>query len=240
MEEILYELREHSSGLNAGRWDYLFSTIKTLRRRKDLVLPDRQQLTMTVPFMRVNEAAIAKVREDKLRESGDGFDGTWVAHPDLVPLAREIFERALGGKANQRERLRPEVSVTAAQLVDTRIPGGSVTEAGFRNNVNVGLQYLNSWLTGNGAAAIFNLMEDVATAEISRSQLWQWIRNGAKLSDGRAVTQELYEAVKAEELAKLGGAGVGRMREAIEILDGLVENEEYTEFLTLPAYPHLE
>jgi malate synthase len=272
MDEILYELREHSSGLNAGRWDYLFSTIKTLRRRKDLVLPDRQQLTMTVPFMRaytellvktchrrgahamggmaafiptrkdpaVNEAAITKVREDKLRESGDGFDGTWVAHPDLVPVAREIFEKALGGKANQRERLRPEVSVTAAQLVDTRVPGGSVTEAGFRNNVSVGLQYLNSWLTGNGAAAIFNLMEDVATAEIARSQLWQWIHNGAKLSDGRPVTKGLYEAVKAEELAKLGGAGVGRMREAIEILDGLVEREDYTEFLTLPAYPHLE
>src|SRR5262249_51272831 len=160
----------------------------------------------------------------KLRESGDGFDGTWVAHPDLVPVAREIFERALGGKANQRERLRPEVSVTAAQLSDTRVPGGSVTEAGFRNNVNVGLQYLNSWLTGNGAVAIFNLMEDVATAEIARSQLWQWILNRAKLADGRPVTKELYEAVKAEELAKLGGAGVGRMREAIEILDGLVEN----------------
>jgi malate synthase len=272
MDEILYELREHSSGLNAGRWDYLFSTIKTLRRRKDLVLPDRQQLTMTVPFMRaytellvktchrrgahamggmaafiptrkdpaVNEVAIAKVREDKLRESGDGFDGTWVAHPDLVPVARDIFEKALGGKANQRERLRPEVSVTAGQLTDTRIPGGSVTEAGFRNNVNVGLQYLNSWLSGNGAAAIFNLMEDVATAEIARSQLWQWIHNGAKLSDGRPVTKELYESVKAEELGKLGGEGSGRMREAVEILDGLVEKDDYTEFLTLPAYPRLE
>ena len=272
MDEILYELREHSSGLNAGRWDYLFSTIKTLRRRKDLVLPDRQQLTMTVPFMRaytellvktchrrgahamggmaafiptrkdpaVNEAAIAKVREDKLRESGDGFDGTWVAHPDLVPVAREIFEKALHGRANQRERLRPEVSVKAAQLVDTRVPGGSVTEAGFRNNVSVGLQYLNSWLTGNGAAAIYNLMEDVATAEIARSQLWQWIHNGAKLSDGRPVTRELYEAVKAEELDKLGGLNAGRMREAVEILDGLVKRDEYTEFLTLPAYPHLE
>jgi malate synthase len=272
MDEILYELREHSSGLNAGRWDYLFSTIKTLRRRKDLVLPERQQLTMTVPFMRaytellvktchrrgahamggmaafiptrkdpaVNEAAIAKVREDKLRESGDGFDGTWVAHPDLVPVAREIFEKALGGRANQRERLRPEVSVTAGQLTDTRVPGGSVTEAGFRNNVSVGLQYLNSWLSGNGAAAIFNLMEDVATAEIARSQLWQWIHNGAKLSDGRPVTRELYEAVKAEELGKLGGMSSSRMREAVEILDGLVEKDEYTEFLTLPAYPHLE
>jgi len=272
MDEILYELREHSSGLNAGRWDYLFSTIKTLRRRKDLVLPERQQLTMTVPFMRaytemlvktchrrgahamggmaafiptrkdpaVNEAAIAKVREDKLRESGDGFDGTWVAHPDLVPVAREIFEKALGGRANQKERLRSEVSVTAAQLVDTRVPGGSVTEVGFRNNVSVGLQYLNSWLSGNGAAAIFNLMEDVATAEIARSQIWQWIHNGARLSDGRPVTRDLYEAVKAEELEKLGGVSAGRLREAVEILDGLVEKDEYTEFLTLPAYPHLE
>jgi malate synthase len=272
MDEILYELREHSSGLNAGRWDYLFSVIKTLRERRDLVLPDRAQVTMTVPFMRaytellvktchrrgahamggmatfipsrkdpaINDKALAGVRADKLRETGDGFDGTWVAHPDLVPVAMEVFEKALSPKPHQKDRLREEVSVSAAQLVDTRVPGGSVTEAGFRKNINVALQYLNSWLTGNGAAAIFNLMEDVATAEISRSQLWQWIHNGAKLSDGRSATRELYEAVKAEELVKLGGPGVGRMREAVEILDGLVEKDEFTEFLTLPAYPHLE
>ena len=272
MEEILYELREHASGLNAGRWDYLFSTIKTLRRRRDLVLPDRQQLTMTVPFMRaytellvrtchrrgahamggmapfipsrkdpaVNEAALARVRDDKLRESRDGFDGTWVAHPDLVPVAMEVFEKALGPRANQKERLREDVSVAAAPLRDTTVPGGTVTEAGFRNNVNVALQYLSSWLSGNGAAAIFNLMEDVATAEIARSQLWQWIHNGASLVDGRPATAALYETVKAEELARLGGPGTGRLREAAEILDGLVPNEEFTEFLTLPAYPHLE
>jgi malate synthase len=272
MEEILHELREHASGLNAGRWDYLFSTIKTMRRRRDLVLPDRQQLTMTVPFMRaytellvrtchgrgahamggmapfipsrkdpsINEAALGKVREDKLRESRDGFDGTWVAHPDLVPVAMEVFEKVLAPRPNQKDRLREEVRVTASELADTRVPGGSVTEAGFRNNVNVALQYLNSWLLGNGAAAIFNLMEDVATAEIARSQLWQWTHNGAKLSDGRPADRALYESVKAEELARLGGESSGRLGEAVEILDGLVEEDEFTEFLTLPAYAHLE
>ena len=272
MEEILHELAEHSSGLNAGRWDYLFSMIKTLRRRRDLVLPDRAQVTMTVPFMRaytellvktchqrgahamggmaafipsrrdaeVNKAAMARVRDDKLRESGDGFDGTWVAHPDLVGVAREVFEKALAGRANQKERLREEVSVTAEMLVDARVPGGTVTEPGVRSNVNVGLQYLNSWLSGNGAAAIFNLMEDVATAEISRSQLWQWIHNAARLSDGRAATPALYEAIRTEELAKLGGQDTGRLREAAEILDGLVGAEEFVEFLTLPAYGYLE
>jgi malate synthase len=272
MDEILYELREHASGLNAGRWDYLFSTIKTLRRRKDLVLPERQQLTMTVPFMRaytellvktchrrgahamggmapfipsrkdpaINEAALSKVRDDKLREARDGFDGTWVAHPDLVPVAMDVFEKALAPRPHQKERLRDEVSVSAAQLTDTRVPGGSVTEAGFRNNVNVALQYLSSWFNGNGAAAIFNLMEDVATAEIARSQLWQWIHNKASLADGRPVTRELYAAVREEELARLGGPGAGRLREAVEVLDGLVLSEEFTEFLTLPAYPHLE
>ena len=272
MEEILHELVEHGSGLNAGRWDYLFSMIKTLRRRRDLVLPERAQLTMTVPFMRaytellvktchrrgahamggmapfipsrrdpaVNEAALAKVREDKLREAGDGFDGTWVAHPDLVPVAREVFEKALSGRANQKERLREEVNVTAEMLLDTRVPGGTVTEAGFRNNVNVALQYLNSWLSGNGAAAIFNLMEDVATAEISRSQIWQWIHNDARLSDGRAVTADLYRTVREEELSRLGGPGSGRLGEAAEILDGLVGAEDFPEFLTLPAYRYLD
>jgi malate synthase len=272
MEEILWELREHASGLNAGRWDYLFSTIKTLRRRKDLVLPDRAQITMTVPFMRaytellvrtchrrgahamggmapfipsrkdpsINEAALAKVREDKLRESRDGFDGTWVAHPDLVPVAMEVFEKALAPKPNQKNRLREDVSVSAAQLTDTSVPGGTVTEAGFRNNVNVALQYLSAWLGGNGAAAIFNLMEDVATAEIARSQLWQWIHNRAALADGRPVTPALYQTIRAEELVKLGGPGVERLGDAVEILNGLVEKEEFTEFLTLPGYAYLE
>lgn len=272
MEEILYELRSHASGLNAGRWDYLFSTIKTLRSRKDLVLPDRAQLTMTVPFMRaytellvatchrrgahamggmapfipsrkdpqVNEAALAKVREDKQREARDGFDGTWVAHPDLVPVAMEVFQKALGERPHQKERLREDVAVSEGDLTDTRVPGGSVTEAGFRNNVNVALQYLTSWLGGNGAAAIFNLMEDVATAEIARSQLWQWIHNQAALSDGRPVTAALYRQVRGEEVARLDGGSRERLREAAEILDGLVESATFVEFLTLPAYRYME
>jgi malate synthase len=272
MNEILYELREHASGLNAGRWDYLFSAIKTFRRRRDLNLPDRSQLTMTVPFMRaytellvatchrrgahamggmapfipsrkdprVNEAALAKVREDKQREARDGFDGTWVAHPDLVPVAMEVFQKTLGEKPHQKDRQREDVAVTASQLADLKVPGGTVTEAGLRNNVNVALQYLSSWLSGNGAAAIFNLMEDVATAEIARSQLWQWTQNGARLSDGRSVTRSLYESVKMEELGKLGGSSSGRLGSAAEILDGLVEKDEFTEFLTLPAYKYLE
>ena len=220
MEEFLYEMREHASGLNAGRWDYMFSFIKKFRNRKDKLLPDRAQVTMTVPFMRaytellvkschthgahamggmapfipsrknpeINEKALARVREDKLREVSDGFDGTWVAHPDLVPTAKEVFDQKLGAKDNQKDRLRSEVQVTAAQLTDPAVPGGKITEAGFRLNVDVALQYINSWLLENGAAAIYNLMEDAATAEISRAQLWQWIHQGAKLDDGRAAT----------------------------------------------------
>ena len=189
---------------------------------------------------KVNEAALAKVREDKLREVGDGFDGTWVAHPGLVPVAREVFQKALGDRPHQRDRLREEVATSAGMLLDTRVPGGAITEAGFRNNVNVALQYLSSWLSGNGAAAIFNLMEDVATAEISRSQLWQWIHNQAKLSDGRPVTTALYRSVRSEEVAALEGEGSGRLREAAEILDSLVESPVFVEFLTLPAYRRLE
>jgi malate synthase len=270
MEEILYELRDHASGLNAGRWDYLFSTIKTLRARPGRVLPDRAQVTMTVPFLRaytellvatchrraahamggmapfipsrkdpaVNEAALARVREDKRREAGDGFDGTWVAHPDLVETAMEVFREALRERPNQKDRLRDDVSVSAGALLDTRVPGGSVTESGLRNNVNVALQYLSSWLSGNGAAAIFNLMEDVATAEISRSQLWQWVHGGARLADGRPVSLELYRKVREEETARIGGAA--RLAEAAEILDGLVENPVFTEFLTYPAYRYLD
>jgi malate synthase len=268
MDEILYELRDHVSGLNAGRWDYIFSLIKKFRNRGDLALPDRVQVTMTVPFMRaytellvrtchrrgahamggmapfipnrrnpeINEKALAKVRDDKSREANDGFDGTWVAHPDLVPVAMEVFQKVLGQKANQKDKLRPEVKVAGSQLVDTHVPGGTITEGGFRNNISVALQYLNSWLSGNGAVAIFNLMEDAATAEISRAELWQWITNKAKLDDGTVASRELYERIRDEELSKIGGRDQGRMREAVELLDSLVLNREFSEFLTLPAY----
>ena len=272
MEEFLYEMREHASGLNAGRWDYMFSFIKKFRNRKDKLLPDRAQVTMTVPFLRaytellvkschthgahamggmapfipsrknpeINEKALAKVREDKLREVADGFDGTWVAHPDLVPTAKEVFAQKLGAKDNQVERLRSEVQVTAAQLTDPAVPGGKITEAGFRLNVDVALQYINSWLLENGAAAIYNLMEDAATAEISRAQLWQWIHQGARLEDGRTATEDLYRTTREAEIARLTEGGAGRYKEAAEILDGLVLAKEFPEFLTLPAYRYLD
>jgi malate synthase len=268
MDEILYELREHSAGLNAGRWDYLFSCIKKFRSRPDLALPDRAQLTMTVPFMRaytellvrtchrrgahaiggmaafipsrrdpvVNEVAMARVRDDKERESRDGFDGTWVAHPDLVPLATKIFDTVLGERPNQKERLREQVSVTAAQLLDLHVPGGRVTEAGIRLNVSVALQYLDAWLGGNGAAAINNLMEDAATAEICRSQLWQWRTVGMRLDDGRVFDADLYRTIRDEELAKLGGRLRGRLGQAADLLDELVLASDFPEFLTLGAY----
>ena len=271
MEEFLYEMRDHASGLNAGRWDYMFSFIKKFRNRKDKLLPDRAQVTMTVPFMRaytellvkschihgahalggmapfipsrknpeINEKALAKVRDDKLREVNDGFDGTWVAHPDLVPTAKEVFDEKLG-KDHQVNRLRSEVQVAAAQLTDARVPGGTITEAGFRLNVDVALQYLNSWLLENGAAAIYNLMEDAATAEISRAQLWQWIHHGAKLDDGRAASEELYRPTRDEQLARLTKEGPGRYKEAAQVLDSLVLTKDFPEFLTLPAYRHLD
>ena len=272
MEEMLYELREHASGLNAGRWDYMFSFIKKFRNRKDLVLPDRAQVTMTVPFMRaytellvkschghgahamggmapfipsrkdpeINEKALAKVREDKVREVTDGFDGTWVAHPDLVPTAKAVFDEKLGSKPHQKERLRSEVSVTAAQLIDSKVPNGKITEAGFRLNVDVGLQYINSWLLENGAAAIYNLMEDAATAEISRAQLWQWIRHGAKLDDGRPATRELYQTTRNEQLKRLTSDEPARYKDAAAILDSMVLTDTFPEFLTLPAYAYLD
>jgi len=186
----------------------------------------------------INEKAFAKTREDKKREATDGFDGTWVAHPDLVKIAAEEFDKVLGKKPNQKEKLRGEVSVTASQLTDTKVPDGTVTEAGFRNNVNVGLQYVNSWLLGNGAAAIFNLMEDAATAEISRAQLWQWTKNKARLDDGRTATADLYRKVRDEELGKLGRGG--RFGEAAEILDGLILSQDFAEFLTTSAYQRLD
>jgi malate synthase len=277
MEEILYELREHSSGLNAGRWDYLFSCIKTFRGPDAPVLPDRAQVTMSVPFMRayterlvltchrrgahaiggmaafipsrrdkaVNETAMAKVREDKQRESGDGFDGTWVAHPDLVPLATEVFDGVLGSVPDQRTRrageapLGGEVPGDPAALFDLHVDGGQVTEAGTRLNVSVALHYLDSWLQGNGAAAINNLMEDAATAEISRSQLWQWRVTETPLDDGRPLSADRYRAIRDEELRALDGSGVGRLGDAAELLDLLVLNDSFVEFLTLPAYDRL-
>ena len=269
MDEILHALGPYAAGLNAGRWDYLFSCIKTFRGRADRILPERAQLTMTTPFMRaytellvrtchrrgahaiggmaafipsrrnvaVNDAAMMKVREDKERESRDGFDGTWVAHPDLVPLATKIFDGVLGDRPNQKERRREEVRITAAQLLDFAVPGGRVTENGIRLNVSVGLQYLDAWLAGNGAAAINNLMEDAATAEISRSQLWQWRVGGTRMEDGRFVTGGLYTAIRDEELAALGGAngGSGHLGDAAELLDELVLDDTFTEFLTIPA-----
>jgi malate synthase len=278
MDEILYELRDHSAGLNAGRWDYIFSIIKKFHSRPEFVLPDRAQVTMTVPFMRaytellvktchhrgafamggmaafipsrrdpkVNEVALPKVRDDKLRESRDGFDGTWVAHPDLVPIAREIFSEFMGDRSNQLERQRPEVSVDAQQLLDLRVPGGEITESGVRSNISIGIQYLESWLRGTGAAAIFNLMEDAATAEISRSQVWQWIHHGAILADGRTVTRELVVELEEEELDKIrkgpgaASAAGNRLDEARGLFDEVALNDQFVEFLTLPAYAHID
>jgi malate synthase len=251
MDEILYELRERSPALNAGRWDYIFSAIKKV----GAVLPDRAAVTMTVPFMRaytellvatchrrgahaiggmaafipsrrdpeVNEVALAKVREDKERESGDGFDGTWVAHPDLVPIATEVFDGVLGDRPNQVERQRDDVSVTADQLLDFEIPGAEVTDEGLRANVSVGVRYLDAWLNGVGAAAIDNLMEDVATAEISRSQVWSWVRDGR--FDAERVRSEVAE-IEAGAAAK-------------EVFEEVALAEEFVEFLTFPAYDRL-
>jgi len=188
----------------------------------------------------INEAALAKVRDDKRREAGDGFDGTWVAHPDLVPTAAEVFTAVLGAAPHQKQKLRAEVRTTAAALVDPTVPNGRVTEAGLRLNVNVALQYVNQWLLENGAAAINNLMEDAATAEISRAQLWQWIRAASKLDDGRTVTAALYKETRAEELERLGGGAQGRLGRAAEILDALVLDEGFQDFLTIPAYAFLE
>jgi len=257
MDEILWELREHAAGLNAGRWDYMFSVIKKFRDRPEFVLPDRNSVTMTAPFMRaytellvktchrrgahamggmaafipsrkdaeLNERALAKVREDKQREAGDGFDGTWVAHPDLVPVALAEFEEVLGDAPNQLDRQRPEVSVSAADLLDVASTPGEVTEEGLRNDVSVGIQYLSSWLRGTGAVAIYNLMEDAATAEIARSQVWQWIRHG------RFERRQVVDAIGELD------DGDGKAR---EIFEQVALGESFVEFLTLPAYDHLE
>jgi malate synthase len=279
MEEILYELRDHASGLNAGRWDYIFSVIKNFRTRGPrFVLPDRTQVTMTAPFMRsyteqlvrachrrgamaiggmaafipnrrkpdVNKIAMEQVRADKTREAGDGFDGSWVAHPDLVPVAREVFDAVLGERPNQLERKREEVEVSEAQLLDVAVPDGEVTEDGLRNDISVGIQYIASWLRGNGAAVVFNLMEDTATAEISRSQVWQWVRHGSRLPDGRRVTAELVRELEREELDKLRSTlgeeayEGGRFGEAAELFEQVALDDELVEFLTLPAIERLE
>jgi malate synthase len=271
MDEILWELRDHAAGLNAGRWDYIFSIIRKLRTG-GVMLPDRFQVTMTVPFMRaytdllvatchlrgahaiggmaayipsrrdedVNRVALEKVRDDKERESRQGFDGTWVAHPDLVPVAKEVFDDHLGDRPHQKDVLREDVNVTAAELLDFRVPGGRITEDGVRANISIALQYIDSWLQGQGAVAIRNLMEDAATAEISRSQLWQWIWHDAKMDDGRPITSVLYRQFRDEELAALEGPDQGRLRDATEILDRLVLSREFVPFLTVEAYEYLD
>ncbi len=272
MEEILWELRDHMAGLNAGRWDYIFSVIKKFRWHDWALMPDRGQVTMTVPFMYdyterlvqvchrhgahaiggmaafipnrrepdVTEKAIRKVTEDKEREAGQGFDGTWVAHPDLVPVALEVFDRHLGDRPNQKDRQREDVSVSADDLLDFTVEGGEITEAGVRQNISVALQYLNAWLQGTGAAAIFNLMEDTATAEISRAQLWQWRHQQARLADGRTFDADLYRTLRDEELERWGGRDAGRLADAAEVLDELVLDEGFVSFLTLVAYPKLD
>lgn len=271
MEEILFELREHSAGLNAGRWDYIFSIIKKYRSQLNFVLPDRSQITMSVPFMRayaelliktchkrgahamggmaafipsrkdpeVNKIALEKVREDKLREVSNGFDGTWVAHPDLVVVARDIFATALGNLDNQIMRKRQEVEIEPEEMTNFQIRGGKVTENGLRQNISIALQYLDAWLDGTGAVAIFNLMEDAATAEISRAQIWQWVHHpNVFLEDGHEVNLDLYARLRDEELKKLPALKKGE--QAKTLLDMLVIGKTFPEFLTLLAYDKLE
>lgn len=273
MNEILFELKEHSAGLNCGRWDYIFSYLKKLRNHENIVLPDRAQVSMTAPFMRsyslltiqtchrrkapaiggmaaqipirnnpkANEEAFAKVRADKEREVYDGHDGTWVAHPGLVPVALEVFDREMPIANQIHTNKQQKITITASDLLEA--PGGKITEEGVRVNINVGIQYIASWLSGSGAAPIHNLMEDAATAEISRAQVWQWIRHPrGVLADGRKVTIEMYEQFKAKELeiikAEIGLSAYenGRFTEAVELFDSLIINDEFEEFLTLPGY----
>ena len=276
IDEILYELRRHIVGLNCGRWDYIFSFIKKFQNFPEFTLPDRHQVTMTTHFLRsysqlviktchrrralaiggmaaqipikndpaANEAALAKVRADKEREAGDGHDGTWVAHPGLVPVAMEIFDRQMPGP-NQLERLREDVEVSAADLL--RMPVGEITEAGLRSNISVGIQYLAAWLGGNGCVPLYNLMEDAATAEIARAQIWQWIRHPqGVLSDGRRVTFDLYAQLRDEELAKISSEvgeenfANGHYLEAAALLDRITGEPRCTDFLTLVAYEAID
>jgi malate synthase len=277
MEEILYELRQHSAGLNCGRWDYIFSYIKKLARNPEFIVPDRAQVTMTTPFMRAyalaaiqachkrgafamggmsalipikndaaaNDAAMQKVRDDKHREATDGHDGTWVAHPGLVAIAREEFDRVLGAKANQIDRLRPDVHATAQQFLE--VPKGTITEEGLRQNIRVGIQYIEAWLGGLGCVPLYNLMEDAATAEISRAQVWQWVHNPRGiLADGRKVTLALVRQLIQEELARIKTERGekrfenGHFPAATRLFDDFVANEKLEEFLTLKAYEQLD
>lgn len=274
MEEILFELKEHAAGLNAGRWDYIFSMLKNFGHRPDFLLPDRSQISMTVPFMRayteqlvrachrrgahaiggmaafipsrkdaeVNQRALTKVREDKQREAQDGFDGSWVAHPDLVPVAQKAFDDVLAGRPNQKDRSREDVKPDAESLLKVNIPGGKNTETGVRADVKVTIEYIENWLEGRGAVGIDNLMEDSATAEISRMQLQQWVKQGVKLDDGKPLTRERYGKIREEELAHLLGdrRDPGKLKEAAELLDRLVDQPVPEEFLTLGAYEYLE
>lgn len=276
IEEILYELRDHSAGCNAGRWDYIFSIIKKFRQSKKAIFPNRDQVTMNAPFMRAyaqllvkichqrkahaiggmsafipnrhdpqaTESALQKVQEDKLREVQDGFDGTWVAHPDLVPIAREIFAKQLGEKAHQKKQLPRDVGVEACDLLDFRIKGGTITECGLRHNINVALQYLASWLKGIGAAAIYNLMEDAATAEISRAQIWQWLKQAERLEEGEVIDQKLVQSFIAEELVKIrklqgNSYSEDDLQVAKELFEELVFAEDFSDFLTSLAYSKL-
>jgi malate synthase len=276
MDEILYELRDHIVGLNCGRWDYIFSIIKKFRHRPDFVMPDRAQVTMTAHMMhsysllaiktchrrgahaiggmaaqipikgdpQANEEALAKVRADKQREAGDGHDGTWVAHPGLIPTALEAFDAEMP-RPNQVDRLREDVQVTAKDLLT--VPEGQITEAGLRVNVNVGLRYLAAWLDGNGCVPIFNLMEDAATCEISRAQVWQWIRHDTgRLDDGTKITVELFRQITEEELRKIqsdiGPEAYAKSKFdlAHQIFDQIIVSDDFVEFLTLPAYEYLD
>jgi malate synthase len=274
-DEILYELKDHSAGLNCGRWDYIFSFIKKFRNRPGFVMPERAQITMTVPFMRAyclqviknchhrgahamggmaaqipiksnpaaNEAAIAKVLADKEREASDGHDGTWVAHPGLVPVALQAFDTHMP-TPNQIFRQRDDVKVTAGELV--AVPTGTISEAGLRGNMSVGIQYLAAWLGGNGCVPLYNLMEDAATAEISRTQLWQWMRYGAKLDDGRVITPALYDELLPQVMAKMEeevGAerfAKGHYAQAAELFTKMSKSADFEEFLTLPAYDMID
>jgi malate synthase len=277
MDEILHELKEHSAGLNIGRWDYIFSCIKKFRSNHDFCLADRSQVTMTAPFLRAyalllvktchkrgapamggmaaqipikndpqaNEAALEKVRQDKLREVTDGCDGTWVAHPGLVPVAKEVFDQHMP-TPNQYDKQRPDVNVTAKDLLDFQ-PETPITEAGLRNNISVGIQYLGAWLGVNGCVPVFNLMEDAATAEISRSQIWQWIRSEkGKLEDGRRVTKSLFRHLLAEELPKVRAYvgeeawAAGNYAESAALFEKITSDDTYVEFLTLPAYEQID
>ncbi len=275
MDEILYELKDHSAGLNCGRWDYIFSAIRKFRNHSDFLLPDRAEVTMTTHFMRsysllliqachkrgihamggmaaqipirndpaANDAALAKVRADKEREVKDGHDGTWVAHPGLVAIAKEIFDEHMP-TPNQIDRKRKDLQITTEDLL--RVPEGQITEAGLRTNIDVGIQYMASWLGGNGCVPLYNLMEDAATAEISRAQLWQWLHNQGTLNDGQTITPEFFKTAVPEILSSIEDeVGTecfhnGKYELASQLLEGLITDDQFTEFLTLSAYEHLD